>query len=100
MLYDVTGEIVSLGRRSCAMIPSRENCLFDAHRLTHERWGGEPRPQRRYDGFFLCGERRFFVRFFQKGVRKCVYTGCCSLLFCLSCAQAAEEWRQRSPAIR
>ena len=43
MLHDVTGEMFSLGRRSRVMIPSRENCLFNARRRTHERWGGEPR---------------------------------------------------------
>ena len=30
-----------LGRFGRAMIQSQENCLFENHRFTHERWGGD-----------------------------------------------------------
>jgi hypothetical protein len=30
-----------LGRFGQAMIQSQENCLFDNHRYTHARWGGD-----------------------------------------------------------
>ena len=30
-----------LGRFGRAMIQSQENCLFDNHRFTHARWGGD-----------------------------------------------------------
>jgi len=34
-------EMQILGRFGRVMIQSQENCLFNNHHLTHERWGGD-----------------------------------------------------------